>query len=186
MITKKINPYKSCNLFYGDDVNNVNNCLAETTSAFLGTYNINSYPEIYKKNQEYVFDLVRKRGFYPDAMRPTNAPVFNQVPNYFPSLLEKNDGHINKSIKECKSMCDNSIYTNECKKRCDIQGLSVENYDKDRRSPLRKRSNKCKKVSYDGVSIKKPWVFYISFTIVSLMFAILIAYFLNGIFLEKF
>ena len=184
MINKKINPYKSCKLFYGNDVNSVNNCLSETTSAFLGTDSINSYSntEIYKKNQEYVFDLVRKRGFPPDAMRPTNAPVFNQVPNYFPSLLEKN-GDVNKSNLECKYMCsNNSIYPNECKKRCDIQGLAVENYDKDRRSPLRKRSNKCKKV----MSIKKPWVFYISFTIVSLMFSILIAYFLNGIFLEKF
>ena len=43
MINKKINPYKSCKLFYGNDVNSVNNCLSETTSAFLGTDSINSY-----------------------------------------------------------------------------------------------------------------------------------------------
>jgi len=224
MNNKQIDPYKSCKLFYGNDVNNINNCLAETTVAFLGK-NYLSDTEIFKKNQEHVFDLVRKRGFPPDAMRPTNAVAFNQVPNYFPSLLEKNDGNIKKSIIECKYLCNNSKnHKNECKKKCDIQGLAVENYDKDKRShvppvwtplpvadeirsstdeigyyrgaphwnKLRKRPIKCKKVSYDSradreyISKKNPWGFYISFTIVSLMFAVLIAYFLNGIFIEKF
>lgn len=181
----QIDPYKACKLFYGDSVNDVNNCLSETTAAFLGTDSINSFSDtkIYKSNQEHVFDLVRKRsgGFPPDVMRPINAPVFNQIPNYFPALLEKNSGDIKKSIYECKNMCDNnSMYKNECKNRCDIQSLSVENFDKD----VRKKSKKCKKVSYKD--IKKPWGFYISFIIVSLMFAIVIVFFLNGIFLEKF
>ena len=129
--TFTINPCKACSDYYKDpvdNIDNINNCCSETTAAFLNTDSINSFSNtrIFQNNQKCIQDLVDKKSAVPpDTRRPANAPVFNQVPVFFPYLY-KQSNDIEDAKNKCIKLCKRTSMVNECTRNCIIQSSCVD------------------------------------------------------------
>lgn len=120
------------------------NCLSNTCyqicAAFNGAQsNSDIDPQCVKACQQLVES--RKEQMYGDEYRmsrrfPQKPPIVDDIPKYFPSLLEK---HNNPEVarKMCHKMCDCTKTPNECKEWCDTMADAmghspIENYTSER------------------------------------------------------
>lgn len=122
---------KDCN------VNDINNCVYETASAFVGIPSTNAlntfdYADLRKNCSDCVAKYVAKMGPFTKMSacdkKIDPPPVFANVPNYLPELLEKHTS-LDEAKYECINKCNqHAINVNECIKRCKVQADSVELY----------------------------------------------------------
>jgi len=174
----KINPCKACRIKCPDpsDVNCINNCCMETLGAFMGASSINEFrntPEA-ENCKKCMDDAICEMGSNTCDLRLTEAPIFNQVPHYFPNLLDKH-----KNVQKAKILCYNFCLDcknceNECVEKCDIDSSAVESYEK-----KIKTQNK-KKIGLKSYKMTNPASFYTGLTIaIILTTLILILWYAN-------
>jgi len=117
----KINPCKACKKNYDiTDINNINQCCYDTLSSFEG----NVFPDNPNCNK-CVQESISKLGRDPCEFRPAGTPSWNQVPHYFPALLEE-ENDIQSAKDKCIEACKTNRYSAECEKNCQIDSDAVE------------------------------------------------------------
>lgn len=126
----KINPYYSCLKEYDkSDINNLNQCINETTAAFLNVNSINQFPITdLKKNQKYLNEIKILNKKNECNFKVSETPIFVQIPNFFPFFYNKFNNHPSckeKAKNYCLINCNNTYYPLECKKKCIIQYNAV-------------------------------------------------------------
>lgn len=128
----KLNPCKACLKKCDiEDINCINNCCYETQGAFVDAWSLNQIrnsPDA-KNCVQCVNNSIKAMGRDNCDMRLTAAPIFNQVPHYFPNLLKENLNP-NKAKSECLKWCETCRYQNECKDNCNTDYDSVEKFKK--------------------------------------------------------
>ena len=135
----EINPCQACRKHHpADDINAINNCVFETSAAFLNANSLSKFntTNLYKHAQECVTDSKILKGRNTCEFRLQPSPIFVQVPNYFPDLYNE---HNNKeiSLQTCKEKCSKySSYPGECQEKCEVQADAVvDNIEKYKPKP---------------------------------------------------
>jgi len=163
----KINPCKACRIKCPDpsDVNCINNCCMETLGAFMGASSINEFRNMPQAEncKKCMDDAICEMGTNTCDLRLTAAPIFNQVPHYFPGLLEEH-----KNVEKAKLLCYNFCLDcknceNECVEKCDIDSLAVESYEK----KIQNQSKK--KMGLKSYKMTNPMSFYTGFAIILIL-----------------
>jgi hypothetical protein len=126
----KINPCKACKMFYPiNDINNINYCCYDVLGAFTGKSlnEIRNLPEA-QNCKDCVDESIKALGRDKCNFRITPYTYWNQVPHYFPSLLNQENDK-NKAYKLCIEQCGNSRYKEECKQNCllDLNAIDDDN-----------------------------------------------------------
>lgn len=127
----KINPCKACLDKYSDkdcNINTINDCVTETAAAFKGTLSNNtlSVGEAEENWRQCMNTLIKSEGKTPEDLRIEMAPVWNQVPHFFPDLLSelKNPEMAKLScIDKCSSLRNNK---KTCVQNCITDRNAVE------------------------------------------------------------
>lgn len=175
----KINPCKACREKCEiTDINCINNCCSDTISAFKGAWSINQIrnsPE-FKNCVSCLNDSIRCVGSDTCELRLTAAPTWNQVPHYFPELLQEYKD-VNKAKKACYDFCLDCKYTNSCMQNCDIDSLAVETYDNKNIKSL--KDDKPTDDNKPGYNQTNPVSFYTGFILGSILFIFIIYLFLQ-------
>jgi hypothetical protein len=117
----EINPCKACWKKYekGDcNINTLNNCLTETAAAFSTFPSVNTLSSEARNNWEKcIVDKMAQVGRTPCDFQLNKAPVFVQVPHFFPgALIETNDK--DKALAKSLKYCESNFYPAECKSNC--------------------------------------------------------------------
>lgn len=108
-----INPCKACWKKYNNgncNINEVNSCVVETEAAFAGVPN-NKFARDTANWEECMHKMMKAQGREPCDFQLAPAPVFNQVPHYFPSILSQNgdkDESKHMCIQQCSDLRHNS------------------------------------------------------------------------------
>lgn len=130
--TYTINPCKACQEKLKNDrdcnINSLNNCCTEIASHFSGYPSNEVMSNVSIKNwKDCMESTMKKQGRDFCNLRLNVAPVFAQVPHFFPKLLyEGNTPDI--ALKKCKTMCEASekMTPNECIEACQVDYNAVE------------------------------------------------------------
>jgi hypothetical protein len=194
-----INPCKACSKKLqskGCDINDLNDCYLETLASYKNNHNNFVILDDVDSNwKECMSNKMSKLPYVAGKQRSfsnfqlNRAPVFISGNHYFPNQLNDNNGDAEKALNMCKLQCKNSKLYNTCVENCqvDYDALVPQNST----TQLRK-NNKTEdlKEMYDTTLPKDddnnindiikehPVTFYITFSIVSLLFAIIIFVFL--------
>ena len=164
-----------------DDINCINNCCYETQGAFENAWSLNQFrntPEA-QNCVQCVNNSIIAMGRDNCDMRLTAAPIFNEVPHYFPEILNET-ADPEKSKDMCMAWCKNCRYTNECKDNCETDYNAVEKFKKDN-----KNDDKIKIKNDTDYRTTNPVSFYTGLILGSIFFIIIIVIFVNTIFLKK-
>lgn len=131
-MSKKINPVSAVYKFMrtqGDcGINEANELCYQVCAAFQGTnIDANLVPEACKKQCEIMVDDLRQQkwGLSYCQHKGPYKPLIRDEPNFFPRLYEKN-GNLDESLHECKKMCENTVYPEECKQKCSLHSYAIE------------------------------------------------------------
>lgn len=175
-----INPCKSCLDKYNEgnyyDINNINDCCYNTLYAFKNTNNINEIinsPEAQNCNK-CVTDYMQYIGRDKCNFKLEPPPIWNNTSHYFPKLLHQ-ENDIKKAHTICISECDKTFYPNQCKQNCDTDANSVENFN----SYLPKNNIK----SNSDIQKINQVPFYIGFVLLSIIFSIIIIFFIRSLYI---
>jgi hypothetical protein len=174
-----INPCKACKLkCKGDDVNCINNCCSDTIAAFKGVSSINTIrndPD-FQNCVKCLNNSIDCLGSNTCDMRITAAPVWTQVPHYFPELLNEYKD-VNMAKNSCYNFCLDCKYKNSCIQNCNTDADAVETYNK----PPEQNQKKLKKdVKQEApYSRTNPFSFYTALIIGLIIFGFIIFLFLN-------
>ena len=127
----EINPCKACKEKYknGDcDINTVNSCVAETAAAFAGIPSNNLIKNTTDANNNWstcMEDMMAEQGRTPCDFQLSMAPVWVQVPHYFPTLFSET-GDPNTAKNQCLIECSKNKNTiNECLLNCETDFSAV-------------------------------------------------------------
>lgn len=179
----KINPCKACREKCEiTDINCINNCCSDTISAFKGSWSINQIrnsPE-FKNCVSCLNESINCIGSNTCDLRLTAAPTWNQVPHYFPELLQEYKD-VDKAKKECYNFCLDCKYKNSCMEKCDIDSMAVEQYD-DNNKIIKGSNDDNKDDNKPGYQKTNPVSFYTGFVLGTILFIFLIFLFLRIIF----
>ena len=94
----------------------------------LDTCNQQCVEMVTEKKQQYGFNNCNKK-------RPSPSLSWNQIPAFFPQFLESSKNP-KEAHKQCYDACDNSLYQNSCKERCDLDFSAIISLEKnDTKSP---------------------------------------------------
>lgn len=145
-----INPCKACRKKYADgncNINDINNCVVDTATAF-SAFPSNNVMRGNAAGENWYECMEERMAALPyQAGEPRNflnlqlnmAPAWNQVPHYFPSLLEKTqDPH--KARDMCKLQCNGHRLSESCKETCqtDFDAVEIkENYHNEQDSSVK-------------------------------------------------
>jgi hypothetical protein len=185
-MTFQINPCKAVMQKVKDsncDINTMNDLCYGISKAYGNVYGSGLEKELDKK----CADLITKKKCVLgrnscNLRRPVPPPYFNQVSHFFPSLLKQyNDKH--KAYDQCCIQCKNNRYPNSCEENCRLDAGSVVPYTKEKydESHKRKSHNEPDKVDYERYKNDHPVVFFIGFSIVTIMIVFLVWYFIRSL-----
>lgn len=119
----EINPCKACWEKYKNsdcNINTINSCVTQTAAAFAGFPSNNVITNTLADTnwEECMHKMMIATGRNPCEFQLNMAPVFNQVPHYFPELLIGN-GNPKKALQDCIVKCSsNKMYKNTCIENC--------------------------------------------------------------------
>ena len=139
----KINPCKACWKKYenGDcNINTVNSCVTATAAAFAGIPSNNYIRDTPADTnwEECMEKMMKSQGRTPCDFQLDMAPVWNQVPHHFPTLLAE-QGNPKNALDKCLQLCgENRLHKNECAQNCTTDFNAIESYV----HPTRKNSPK--------------------------------------------
>lgn len=123
-----VDPCQACQKSYDiDDINSINQCCYDTLASFEGASSINWFRDGSEARNcsRCVQESIRKLGRDPCEFKPEPAPVWTQVPSYFPKFLEET-GDVSTARDKCFTACKSNRYPNECIKRCKIDADAVK------------------------------------------------------------
>lgn len=176
----KLNPCKACLKKCDiEDINCINNCCYETQGAFIDASSLNQFrnsPDAQNCIQ-CVNDSIKAMGRDNCDMRLTAAPIFNQVPHYFPDILRETLNPA-ESKKECLKWCETCRYQNECMDNCNTDYDAVEKFknpDPDKPKKIKSKS----KPSEPNYKKTNPISYYTALIIGLILFGIFIYLFLK-------
>lgn len=182
-----INPCKACNLkCKADDINCINNCCSDTIAAFKGVSSINTIrndPD-FQNCVQCLNNSIQCLGSNTCDMRITAAPVWVQVPHYFPELLNKYK-NINYAKNKCYEYCLDSKYKDSCIENCNYDAAAVEPYTS---LPIQNKNNDTKpddptpKPDETPIYKTNPFSFYFSLFFGLFIFGFIIFIFLKILF----
>lgn len=163
-----INPCKACWQKFNNgscDINNVNSCVVDTATAFAGIPSNNFLDTPADENWKTCVDnTMTAQGRSPCDFQLNMAPVFNQVPHYYPSLLAEL-GEPEKAQNFCMQKCSELRHNKKaCMENCSTDHAAVESYNPMQQSNSPDENNK-------PISV---WTGF--FAILILIFIILIVY----------
>lgn len=151
----EINPCKACREKYKNsdcNINTINNCLTETAAAFAGfpNNNIITNTPAEKNWQECMHKMMIAQGRDPCEFKLDMAPVFNQVPHYFPHILSITQNP-HEALQDCVEKCSqNKLYKNTCVENCktDYSALqTISNKKLTKKNKLDNTDSKTKKLT---------------------------------------
>jgi len=180
-----LNPCKACWEKYNRgecSINNVNSCLTDTAAAFSGMPSNNfirgtAAGENWSNCME---KMMKAQGRTPCDFQLDMAPVWNQVPHYFPGFLAET-GDPEKSQRSCMQSCSELRHNKKaCMQNCVVDKAAVEAYN-----PRKTRTNSQTFTDYNKESKKNPVVFWIAFSISALVLAFVLAMFYRALFFRK-
>jgi hypothetical protein len=180
----KINPCKACRQkCYPSDINCINNCCSETISAFKGVSSINDIrnSEDFQNCTSCLNEAINCMGSNTCDIRLTAAPIWSQVPHYFPELLEQTKD-IEKAKKDCYSYCLDCRYTNSCIENCNTDAMAVEPYKEENKQVAeddKKEKKEKKHKKHKSYRKTNPVSFYTGFIVGSVLFIFIIMLFLK-------
>ena len=128
----EINPCKACKEKYknGDcDINTVNSCVAETAAAFAGIPSNNLIKNTTDANNNWstcMEDMMAEQGRTPCDFQLSMAPVWVQVPHYFPTLFAETGDPLtakNQCLLQCRKNMRNMY---ECIQNCETDFAAVK------------------------------------------------------------
>ena len=128
----EINPCKACKEKYknGDcDINTVNSCVAETAAAFAGIPSNNLIKNTTDANNNWstcMEDMMAEQGRTPCDFQLSMAPVWVQVPHYFPTLFAETGDPLtakNQCLLQCRKNMRNMY---ECIENCETDFAAVK------------------------------------------------------------
>jgi len=165
-----INPCKSCMKKFGSDsydVNQINQCCYETLDAFKGTGSVNSVrtSSAAKNCIDCVQKAIKNTGKDPCDLRIDPPALWGNVPHFFPRLLNEMKD-VEKAGIECKNMCLDTRYPNECIENCHTDMNAVEKYGKKPSASVREKRKYPVKTSKSNNSNNSNNNKYITVTIV--------------------
>ena len=159
----EINPCKACWEKYKNsdcNINTINNCVTETAAAFAGfpNNNIITNTPAEKNWQECIHKMMKAQGRDPCEFQLDMAPVFNQVPHYFPDILSTTQNP-DKALQYCVEKCStNKMYKNTCVENCktDYSALqTISNKELSKKNKLDKKYNNYIKLDNTNSKQKK-------------------------------
>lgn len=129
--TYVLNPCNACNKHLRSqgkcNLHQLNNCFVDTATAFTGIPSTDSFrgQGINVAWQGCIDNLTKKLGRTPCELRMAQAPVFVQVPHFFPqALVETEDKDM--AYASCMAQCDGLTNNkNQCKINCGIDRDTV-------------------------------------------------------------
>ena len=184
----EINPCTACWMKYqrGDcDINSLNNCLVSTAGAFSQFPSTNSIRGTAAQDNwtQCINDKMTQIGRTPCDFQLNMAPVFVQVPHYFPSLMAQL-GDKDLALKKAIEACSKSTYPAECKINCQtdydaviMMKPSVKPSVKPSAKPPYTKESYSESPSpgdfptYNQIAKGKPIVFWIAFSLMALLLA---------------
>lgn len=188
-----LNPCKACWEKYksGDcGMNDVNNCVVETAAAFSGipSNNVIAGTAAGENWQDCMNKMLQAEGALPCSYRARElkmAPVFNQVPHYFPELLYKT-GDAGKAQRSCMQKCSElPMNKKACMENCATDRAAVQDYEAngpyeayEKSAPKTKLSNAPAR-SPDAKA--HPVFFWIAFVITALLLVFVLAIFCQAL-----
>jgi hypothetical protein len=127
-----VNPCKACLDTHGCDanINTINNCVAETTSAYSGlpTNTVLRTGDMHNNWKECIMSKIKGCGRTRCDFRLDIAPVFNNGAHFFPTLMTQ-IGNKEQALNQCIAKC--SMQSNKpetCKENCMIDARALEEY----------------------------------------------------------
>lgn len=187
-----INPCKACSKklrHRGCNINDLNDCYLETLAAYKNNHN--NFVILDDTDSNWKECMANKMSNLPYvAGKPrtfcnfqlNRAPVFIEGNHYFQDQLNANNGDAEKALNICKLQCQKSKLSNTCTENCQVdydalvpQKNTTEEVKEmyNAQTPAPKDDN-----SINGIIKEHPVTFYTTFTIVAVLFAILIFVFL--------
>jgi len=149
-----INPCKACWDKYSKEkcnINTINSCVAETAAAFSGISSNNFLigTDADTNWQSCMEKMMSAEGRSKCDFQLHMAPVFNQAPHYFPTLLyeEKNP---DKALGMCEQKCNDLKFNRKtCIENCITDRMAVEIPVKTNENRVNKKIHKniCKSMS---------------------------------------
>lgn len=179
----KLNPCKACLKKCDiDDINCINNCCYETQGAFVDAWSLNQFRNSPDSQNcvQCVNESIKAMGRDNCDMRLTAAPIFNQVPHYFPDLLRENLNP-DESKKQCLKWCETCRYQNECMDNCNIDYDAVEKFKVDKpNNPVKKiKKPKPPKPAEPNYRKTNPISYYTALILGLILFGLFIYMFLK-------
>jgi len=123
----EINPCKVCREQY-NDINSINSCFAETTSAFIGIPSnnlITNNADVNNNWSKCMQGIMTEQGRTPCDFQLSVAPVWSQAPHHFPILFAETGDPITAKT-QCLIECSKNNMKNECYRNCDIDFSAVK------------------------------------------------------------
>jgi hypothetical protein len=129
----KINPVKATCMKYGDKydgIQGLNDTCFSICGAFSGTTNVYDMDPLCTKSCEDLIEK-RKKEIYGvgscDHQVPYKPVIWDQTPNYFPSLIKKGV-EPSTALSVCKKLCNEKVplLSEECQDKCQLHFNSVE------------------------------------------------------------
>ncbi len=183
----EINPCTACWMKYqkGDcNINSLNNCLVSTAGAFSQFPSANSIRGTAAQDnwRQCINDKMTQIGRTPCDFQLNMAPVFVQVPHYFPSLMAEL-GDKDLALKKSLEACSKSTYPEECKINCQTDYDAVIMIPPPVKPPTppvklphikesySESPGPTDSPTYNQIAKEKPIVFWIVFSISALLLA---------------
>lgn len=196
----KINPCKACWEKYknsGCNINTINSCVTQTAAAFAGfpSNNVIANTPAETNWEECMHKMMKAEGRNPCEFQLGMAPVFNQVPHYFPELLAES-GNPKKALQHCVEKCScNKMYKNTCIENCMTDHAALqpvsnkESYHYNKRPQLGPSMEDVDTEYFDNSKFYKnypeakehPMAFWIGFVIFALLLSCVLVLFFKAL-----
>lgn len=203
MVLFELNPCKACWEKYKSgecNINTINSCITETAAAFNGIPSNNSLinTPADKNWQECINNMIKAENKSPCDLQIAMAPVFYQTPHYFPTLFVSSgnpEQALSKCIEKCSEIKQNKL---TCIQNCKTDHSAIqEKKEKFIPSRVEKYNNSVNSKKYNTITntIEKydkdniyddypagkehPVIFWIVFSIVSILLSFFIVFFIR-------
>lgn len=163
-----INPCKACWEKYkrGDcDINNVNSCVADTAAAFSGipSNNFIRGTNAGENWQNCMKKMMKAQGRTPCDFQLDMAPVFNQSPHYFPSLLAESRNP-QKALSSCMQKCSELRHNPKaCMQNCAVDNAAVEHVNDTKENYIQE----CGGCPFSNVLITSIIIFLLAYILIT-------------------
>lgn len=150
-----INPCKACIDKFKNGrcgVHNINDCCYDTLAAFTGSQSVNDIRYV-DNCVDCVQQFLKAEGKTSCDLNIKPPPIWNDVPHYFPRLLQELDDP-DQSLITCKQLCseNDKLHVNKCHENCETDFNAVQ-YVTDEIKMSRSSKNSNNSLSYIGMLI---------------------------------